>query len=41
MFLERPRLTGVDNINIDLTEKEGVVWSRFISLRIEISGELL
>jgi hypothetical protein len=40
--LGRPRCRWVDNVKMDLREREdGMVWTNFICLRIWISGELL
>jgi hypothetical protein len=37
----RPRSRWVDNIKMDLQEKDGVVWTGLVWLRIGTSGELL
>jgi hypothetical protein len=37
----RPRHRWEDNIRMDLREIGGMVWTRFIWLRIRISGRLL
>jgi hypothetical protein len=39
--LGRPRHRWVDNIRMDLGEWDGVMWTRFVWLRIGASGELL
>jgi hypothetical protein len=39
--LGRPRRRWVDNINMDLGQIDGLVWTGLVWLRIETSGGLL